>query len=165
MATRSKRSRTREEGRAALRTWLRLLACTNAIEKHLQSQLRQKFESTLPRFDVLAELDAAETQPGRAISMSGLSKRLMVTNGNVTGLVEQLVKEKLVTRSADPNDGRSQFVRLTKSGKRAFHRMVPEHRAWVEKIFCQLSPRDHTSIYEVLGKLKDATHYVLENGA
>lgn len=164
MANRTKESHAREEGRAALRTWLRLLACTNTIEKHLQSQLRRKFESTLPRFDVLAELDAAETQLGHGISMSGLSQRLMVTNGNVTGLVEQLVKERLVTRSTDPNDRRSQFVRLTKAGKRAFDRMVPEHRAWVEKIFAQLSPQDHTAMYEVLGKLKDATHHVLEIG-
>jgi DNA-binding MarR family transcriptional regulator len=164
MANRTKESHAREEGRAALRTWLRLLACTNTIEKHLQSQLRRKFESTLPRFDVLAELDAAETQLGHGISMSGLSQRLMVTNGNVTGLVEQLVRERLVTRSTDPNDRRSQFVRLTKAGKRAFDRMVPEHRAWVEKIFAHLSPQDHTAMYEVLGKLKDATHHVLENG-
>jgi DNA-binding MarR family transcriptional regulator len=163
MATRAKRSDKRGEGRAALRTWLRLLACTNTIEKHLQSQLRQKFESTLPRFDVLAELDAAEKQLGHGISMSGLSQRLMVTNGNVTGLVEQLVKERLVTRTMAPHDRRSQFVRLTKSGKRAFDRMVPEHRAWVEKIFAQLSRTDHAMMFEVLGKLKDATHHVLEN--
>jgi DNA-binding MarR family transcriptional regulator len=164
MANQTKPSHGRKEGRAALRTWLRLLACTNTIEKHLQSQLRRKFESTLPRFDVLAELDAAETQLGHGISMSGLSQRLMVTNGNVTGLVEQLVKERLVTRSTDPNDRRSQFVRLTKAGKRAFDLMVPEHRVWVEKIFAHLSPQEHTAMYEVLGKLKDATHHVLENG-
>jgi DNA-binding MarR family transcriptional regulator len=163
MATRDNTSDTREEGRAALRTWLRLLACTNTIEKHLQSQLRRKFESTLPRFDVLAELDAAEKELGDGISMSSLSQRLMVTNGNVTGLVEQLVKEGLVTRATAPHDRRSQFVRLTKSGKRAFDRMVPEHRAWVEKIFARLSRQDHTAMYEVLGKLKDATQHVLED--
>jgi DNA-binding MarR family transcriptional regulator len=146
-----------------LRTWLRLLACTNIIEKHLQSQLRQKFESTLPRFDVLAELDAAENQLGHGISMSGLSQRLMVTNGNVTGLVEQLVKERLVTRTMAPHDRRSQFVRLTKSGKRAFDRMVPEHRAWVERIFSQLSPKDHAAMDQILAKLKDATQRILEN--
>ena len=163
MATRAQQTDTSEQGRAALRTWLRLLACTNIIEKHLQSQLRQKFESTLPRFDVLAELDAAEKQLGHGISMSGLSQRLMVTNGNVTGLVEQLVIDRLVTRTMAPHDGRSQFVRLTKVGKRAFDRMVPEHRAWVEKIFAQLSPKDHAAMDQILGKLKDATRQVLEN--
>jgi len=163
MATRAQHSDSSEQGRAALRTWLRLLACTNIIEKHLQSQLRQKFESTLPRFDVLAELDAAENQLGHGISMSGLSQRLMVTNGNVTGLVEQLVKERLVTRTMAPHDRRSQFVRLTKSGKRAFDRMVPEHRAWVERIFSQLSPKDHAAMDQILAKLKDATQRILEN--
>ena len=78
--------------------------------------------------------------------MSGLSQRLMVTNGNVTGLVEQLVKERLVTRSTDPNDRRSQFVRLTKAGKRAFDLMVPEHRVWVEKIFAHLSPQKRRDV-------------------
>jgi DNA-binding MarR family transcriptional regulator len=155
MAVRTGRH-TQDAGRAALRTWLRLLACTNMIEKHVRSQLRQRFRSTLPRFDVLAELDVAEKHLGRGITMSELSHRLMVTNGNVTGLVEQLVKNRLVSRNAAPHDRRSQLVRLTRSGQRAFDRMVPEHRAWVEKIFASLSRRDHAAIYRLLGKLKDA---------
>src|SRR5438128_10764293 len=91
-------SETEPGGRASLRTWLRLLACTNLIETRLQSRLRQKFGTTLARFDVLAQLDARETEDGSGLTMTELSRRLMVTNGNLTGLIERLLAERLVAR-------------------------------------------------------------------
>ncbi len=144
-----------EEGRFALRTWLRLLASANIIEGRIRGQLRRNFETTLPRFDVLAQLDAAENS-GRGLTMSELSHRLMVTNGNVTGLVDRLAREGLVTRSVAHNDRRTQVVRLTSAGRRFFNRMVPEHRAWVEQIFAALKHDEHTQLYALLGKLKEA---------
>lgn len=145
-----------EQGRAALRTWLRMLACTNLVEAQIRGKLRRRFRTTLPRFDVLAQLDSAERHSGEGLTMSQLSRRLMVTNGNLTGLVERLAADKLVTRMAAPNDRRAQVVSLTPNGRRAFARMVPENRAWIEEVFSVLTPDERDHLYELLGKIKKA---------
>src|SRR5262249_18846966 len=105
---------------------------------------------------------AAEKHESRGLTMSELSQRLMVTNGNITGIIERLRKERLVTRSLAPHDRRTQLVRLTASGRRAFDRMVPEHRAWVERIFSAMNHEEHMQIHELLGRLKDAAQHILD---
>ena len=150
-----------DQGRAALRTWLRMLACTNLIQSRIRGRLRSRFRTTLPRFDVLAQLDSAERHLGRGLTMSELSRRLMVTNGNLTGLVERLVLDKLVSRIASPDDGRAQVVSLTPKGRRAFARMVPENRAWIEDMFSAVAPEDWDYLYELLGKIKRAVQQSL----
>jgi DNA-binding MarR family transcriptional regulator len=147
-----------EEGRAALRTWLRMLSCTNMIDRRIRGKLRKQFRTTLPRFDVLAQLDSAEKHLGRGLTLSELSHRMMVTNGNITGLVDRLVREKLISRTVVPNDRRTQVVALTAAGRRSFSRMVPENREWVEDIFKTLSHDEHMALYELLGRLKEAVH-------
>jgi DNA-binding MarR family transcriptional regulator len=142
--------------RMALRTWLRLLTCANLIERRVRAGLREDFQTTLPRFDVLAELDAAERESGHGLTMSQLSRRLMVTNGNVTGLVVRLTQERLITRSVSATDGRTQIVRLTRAGKRVLDDMVPVHRAWIEEMFSALSQRDRVVLHEMLGRLRDS---------
>jgi len=145
-----------ETERMALRAWLRLLTCANLIERRVRAGLREEFQTTLPRFDVLAQLDAAERESGRGLTMSQLSRRLMVTNGNLTGLVERLSHERLLTRVVSATDGRTQIVRLTGAGKRALGDMVPAHRAWIEQMFGNMSRRDRATLYELLGRLRDA---------
>ncbi len=157
MATRALREHADQtEARASLRMWLRLLRCTNLIESQIRGLLRERFRTTLPRFDVLAQLDAANLELGRGLTLSELCRRLMVTNGNVTGLVERLVSEGLVSRTVSSNDRRSQIVRLTPAGKRAFEKMVPEHRAWVEEMFASLKNAERSQLYDLLGRLKDS---------
>jgi DNA-binding MarR family transcriptional regulator len=143
-----------EDGRAALRVWLRLLACTGLVERELRGRLRAQFGSTLPRFDVLAQLDASARESASGLTMSELAQRLMVTNGNLTGLVERLVQERLVSRAASPVDGRAQVVRLTAAGKRALDAMTPEHHQWIDALFAGLSPQDTAQLYALLGKLR-----------
>ena len=163
MAVASARERSdAADGRATLRTWLRLLTCVNLIENRIRGRLREQFASTLPRFDVLAQLDAAAKELTRGLSLSELCQRLMVSNGNLTGLVETLASEGLVHRSVASHDRRSQIVRLTSAGKRAFDRMVPEHRAWVEEMFAGLSQEDRAQLYELIGKLKNSAQAVLD---
>ena len=154
-----------DDGRDAVRTWLRLLACTTLIEREVRGRLRARFETTLPRFDVLAQLDAAERQSVRGLTMSELSQRLMVTNGNLTGLVERLAQERLVSRAASPSDGRVQIVRLTATGKRALDAMTPEHHAWIDELFAGLSPDERAQLYALLGRLRASVRGALETGA
>jgi DNA-binding MarR family transcriptional regulator len=140
--------------RSALRTWLRLLACSNIIEGHIRGELREKFDTTLPRFDLLAQLDAASAEAPRGLTMSELSRRLMVTNGNLTGLVDRLEREGLVSRIVSPPDRRAQMVSLTAAGKHALDSMTPGHAMWVMNMFAGLNVTERDQLYSLLGKLK-----------
>jgi DNA-binding MarR family transcriptional regulator len=142
------------ESRAVLRTWLRLLACTNIIEGHIRGELREKFDTTLPRFDLLAQLDAASAEAPRGLTMSELSRRLMVTNGNLTGLVDRLAREGLVARRVSPPDRRTQMISLTTAGKQALGAMTPDHASWVRDMFSGLTDAERRQLYTLLGKLK-----------
>lgn len=138
-----------EPSRTHLRLWLRLLAATNEMERALRRRLREEFGTTLPRFDVMAALDRA---PG-GLSMSELSRRLMVTNGNTTVLVAALEKDGLVQRSVPASDRRSFMVELTDAGREAFGRMAEMHSEWVSEL---LSGVDLASARKLSQGLHDA---------
>lgn len=149
--------------RASLRAWLRLLGCTTLVEREVRGRLRDEFDTTLPRFDVLAQLDAASRESADGVTMSELSRRLMVTNGNLTSLVERLVQEGLVKREPAPGDRRTQMVRLTAAGKRSIDTMTNEHRQWIELMFTDVSATDRIRLYELLGKLRSSVQHSLED--
>lgn len=136
-----------EEG---LRLWLRLLTCTTFIEGEIRSRLRDEFEMTLPRFDVMAQLDKA---PG-GMTLGELSQRMMVSNGNVTGLAERLVAQGLLERRPSSKDRRAQIVNLTGDGRRAFRAMARTHEIWIAEIFADLSPNDIKALMRLLAKTK-----------
>jgi len=134
----------------ALRLWLRLLTCTQLIERHVRVRLRERYATTLPRFDLLSQL---ERHPA-GLKMNALSRRMMVTGGNVTGIVDQLAREKLVERLAEPADRRAFRVRLTRAGERAFAEMAREHEAWIVAILAGLNRREHAELLGLLAKVK-----------
>ena len=142
------------DGREALRVWLRLLSCTNLIESRIRARLRDRFETTLPRFDLLAQLDGAECEGGADLTMTALSRRMMVTNANVTALVARLESEGLVRRRASPGDRRAQVVRLTPAGRRALAAMTPEHARWVDAMFGGLTREERDALHALVGRLK-----------
>lgn len=139
-----------EDDRLELRVWLRLLTCSNMIEHAVRRGLREEFGVTLPRFDLMSQLDRAPD----GLTMGELSRRLMVTNGNVTGMIDRLVSEGLVERHQAPHDRRSQFVRLTPAGRQAFGDMVQAHLGFVNARFKGTSRQDLRQLYELLGRLK-----------
>lgn len=140
----------REPEHHAIKLWLRLLTCTNLITSEIRSRLRQEFDTTLPRFDLLAQL---ERHP-EGLRMGQLSKRLMVTGGNITGITDQLEREGLVSRVVDPGDRRSFMVKLTPKGHHSFAQMARVHEGWVIDFFAGLSPAERDSLYKLLTKLK-----------
>lgn len=117
-----------------IRLWLRLLTCTNLIEGEIRRRLRARFGVTLPRFDLLAQLDR---EPD-GLTLSAISRRMMVSNGNVTGLVERLARSGHVERRASATDRRSQVVRLTELGRAEFAAMAAAHRSWLQELFAPL---------------------------
>jgi DNA-binding MarR family transcriptional regulator len=134
----------------ALRLWLRLLACTGMIESEIRSRLRAQFGTTLPRFDLMAQL---ERHPA-GLRMTELSRRMMVTSGNITGITDQLVDEGLVRREPDASDRRAFVVKLTPAGRRLFDRMAAAHEGWIVELFAGLGPADRQRTYALLAKLK-----------
>jgi DNA-binding MarR family transcriptional regulator len=135
---------------AELRLWLRLLTCTTLIEGEIRRRLRESFATTLPRFDVLAQLDKAPA----GMTLGELSQRMMVTNGNVTGLVERLVQEGLIARTPSRSDRRVQIVRLTAAGRRRFRTMARENGTWISEIFADLSAGEIEALMRLLAKTK-----------
>ncbi len=136
----------------ALRLWLRLLTCTTLIERRIRVQLRERFGTTLPRFDLMAQL---ERHPG-GLRMGELSRRMMVTGGNITGLTDQLAAEGLVERVDIPQDRRANAVRLTPKGRAEFAAMARAHEAWVIEMFGDLPAADRDRLHALLGRLKTA---------
>jgi DNA-binding MarR family transcriptional regulator len=143
-------TRMGDEHHQALKVWLRLLACTNRIESEVRGRLRSEFDTTLPRFDLMAQLE----RHSGGLRMNELSQRLMVTGGNVTGITDQLESEGLVVRESDPADRRSYTVRLTPAGRRVFAKMAAAHEQWVIALFAGLSAAEKGQIYRLLAKLK-----------
>ena len=143
-------TRARPDDHQSLRLWLRLLACTNLIETQVRQRLKAGFSTTLPRFDLMAQLDRAE----QGLKMGELSQRMMVTGGNVTGITDMLEKEHLVVRVPDPSDRRAYRVRLTREGRRQFRRMAAEHERWVIGLIAGLPRRQRDQLVDLLGALK-----------
>ena len=135
---------------SALRIWLRLLTCTQLIERRVRSGLREDFATTLPRFDLMAQL---ERHP-EGLKMSALSHLLMVTGGNVTAIVDQLEGEGLVERLDAPDDRRAFRIRLTRGGEKAFAEMARAHESWVIELLEGLSRKEHEELLKLLAKLK-----------
>src|SRR3954466_1722821 len=135
-----------------LRLWLRLLTCTTMIEGEVRSRLRDRFSVTLPRFDLMAQLDRVP----EGMTLSDVSKRMMVSNGNVTGLVERLVVSGHLDRRTSETDCRVQVIRLTRSGRAEFRKMAAEHQTWISDMFGDLSPKDVRELMRLLARTKES---------
>ena len=138
----------------ALRLWLRLLTCTQLVEKQVRNQLREQFDTTLPRFDLMAQL---QRNPD-GLKMNELSRRMMVTGGNVTGITDQLVAEGLVERLEVDGDRRAYRVRLTAQGRRTFDDMAKQHEGWIVSSFEVLTAKEVDTLHKLLGKVKEHHH-------
>lgn len=146
-------ARAHSEHPEALRLWLRLLTCTQQIERQVRSGLRENFDTTLPRFDLMAQLERAP----EGLKMNELSRRMMVTGGNVTGITDQLVTEGLVERVEVEGDRRAYRVRLTARGRAQFRAMAERHEQWIVDAFAALAPRDIATLHRLLGRVKQHT--------
>ena len=157
-------TRARNDHHDSLRLWLRLLSCSTLVENHVRQRLQSTFSTTLPRFDLMAQLERAH----QGLKMSELSQRMMVTGGNVTGITDGLEKEGLVVREVDASDRRVYRVKLTAEGQRQFRRMAAEHEQWIIELLQGLSSRHKEQLTQLLGELKDrigrGTNDAGENG-
>ena len=143
------------------RLWLRLLTCTTLIEAEIRRQLREEFDFTLPRFDLLAQLERAED----GMVLGEVSRRMMVSAGNLTALVERLVESGHISRTTSPTDRRVQIIALTEFGRKEFRKMADRHGDWIGALFKDLSARDRDVLMKELGKLKGSIRGALADDA
>ncbi|MCT7377225.1 MarR family winged helix-turn-helix transcriptional regulator [Chelativorans salis] len=113
-----------------LRLWIRMLRTTRIVEAELRERLKREFDSTLPRFDVMSAL----YREREGMLMSDLSRFLLVSNGNVTGIIDRLVADGYVTRTKREGDKRTSVVRLTPAGMGAFKKMAAAHESWIAEL-------------------------------
>lgn len=137
----------------AMRLWLRMCTCSTLIENELRSRMRTEFGSTLPRFDMMSHL----FQEPEGIKMTELSRRMMVTNGNVTGITDHLEKQGLVKRVKVATDRRSSIIQLTDKGRATFVKMARAHEQWLSNLFEGLHEASRQSLFDSLGELKFLT--------
>jgi DNA-binding MarR family transcriptional regulator len=154
-------TRAVSDDHGAIRLWLRMLATNRLVETRTRRLLQERYATTLPRFDLMAQL---EREP-RGLKMGELSRRMMVTGGNVTGITDLLEKEGLVERAADPADRRAWLVRLTPAGRRAFTAMAEEHERWIVESFAGLSGREMSAMASLLARLKTHVRSLEERDA
>lgn len=136
--------------KAELRLWLRLLTCSKLIETEVRRRLASRFRTTLPRFDLMAQLDKVP----EGLSLGETSRRMMVSNGNVTSLAERLVAEGLISRRSDPNDRRTSYISLTAKGRAEFAAMAAAHEQWIAELLTDLTPTDIDETMRLLAKAK-----------
>jgi DNA-binding MarR family transcriptional regulator len=132
-----------------LRLWIRILRAARAIEAEVRERLRVNFDVTLPQFDVMAAL---ERKPD-GMTMTELSRFLMVSNGNVTGIIDRLVADKLVVRQAPPKDRRAIVVKLTPRGLKDFTAMAKAHQGWVHNLLSEFDAAEAETLIEHLDGL------------
>ena len=144
-----------------LRLWLRLFACKEVIEGEVRRRLRHSFDVTFPRFDLMAQLYRAP----KAMTLGELSQRMMVSNGNVTGVVDRLVEQGLISRRPSPKDRRAQLVSLTAEGRRFFRAMARENGDWIADMLADLSSEEIETLMRLLAKTKASARKAISNGA
>ncbi|MBC3872742.1 MarR family winged helix-turn-helix transcriptional regulator [Undibacterium flavidum] len=143
-------TRLTQDHHQSLKLWLRMLSTTVMIENEIRNRLRAEFDITLPRFDLMAQL---ERHPD-GLRMGELSKRMMVTGGNITGITDQLEQEGLVVRVTDKQDRRAYSVKLTPAGRKAFKTMASVHEAWVAELLAGLDPEQKNQMISMLSSVK-----------
>ena len=143
-----------------LRLWLRIVSCTQMVEQEIRAMLREKFDMTLPRFEVLSALDRVAD----GLTMSELSNWLMVSKGNVTGIAERLSEDGFIRREPTPTDRRSFVVTLTGKGRKTYKEMELEYESLLDTLFNDLTPDDSDMFAGLLAKVKESVEELRGQG-
>ena len=150
-------SDAQEGKKQELKLWLRLLATTKLMSQEIRRRLRREFGATLPQFDLLAQLYREKD----GLRLGELSSRTMVTNGNVTGLVERLEADDTIIRERLEDDRRVTVARLTEKGRVHFKAMAEAHERWVKEMMADVDPAIISSLLTQVGHVKDSVQHHL----
>jgi DNA-binding MarR family transcriptional regulator len=145
-------SDTQDGKKQELRLWLRLLSVSKLISHEIRRRLRHEFGATLPQFDLMAQL----YRENDGLKLGELSKRTMVTNGNITGLVERLEEDGFLIRERPSDDRRVTVARLTAKGRNTFARMAQAHEGWLQELMQGVDPIIVSGLLKHMGQLKQS---------
>lgn len=137
--------------KSRLRTWLKILKTSNLIEKQIKEKLRDEHNTTLPRFDVMSALYRSSS----GLKMNEISGVLKVSNGNITGIIDRLVQDGHVERTAIQGDRRAYLASLTKKGSKQFQEYALEHETWINEILSDISVEEANIITKLLTSITD----------
>jgi DNA-binding MarR family transcriptional regulator len=122
------------------------------IHHYIRRNLKEAFALTMPRFDLLAQV----ARPPIGPSLGELSRRLLVTKGNITDIVARLEAVDLIERRRDDSDARVQYVFLTDAGRKLYDGILPEHSRWLSELMQEVNEKDLVVLFDALGILKAA---------
>jgi len=140
-----------DDAKTRVRAWLKILKTSNFIEKNVRERLRIDHQTTLPRFDVMSALYRSKD----GLKMSELSGVLKVSNGNITGIIDRLVQDGHVKRTAIQGDRRAYLTLLTKKGSKQFQEYALEHEAWINEILSDITIEEANTITKLLTSITD----------
>jgi DNA-binding MarR family transcriptional regulator len=135
----------------ALRAWIQLTKCAKRIEAHVNRRFAEQHDTSLSRFDVLANLERCA---GHAASTTELSRLLLASQGNITRLLDRMEQDKLVRRRPSPKDGRVSEVQMTRAGEALFERLARDHESWTDGLFAALANDELKQLTGLLGKVR-----------
>jgi DNA-binding MarR family transcriptional regulator len=144
-----------------LRLWLRMLTCSTLIQTEIRNRLREEFKTTLPRFDLMAQLEKSSI----GMTVGEVSQRLMVSNGNVTAVVAGLLADGLVDKRAAAQDRRVQVLTLTAQGRKLFKAMAERHETWIAELFAGHDQAEILQLLRLLGRTKSSLHAAISQRA
>ena len=153
--------RPEPQSKRRLRLWLRLYGATSVIEREMRRFLRTRFATTLPRFDLMAALERA---PDEGLTMGELSRRLMVSSGNVTSIVAGLERDGLVRRRSPASDRRTSYIALTREGRAAFAAMARAHERWIDQLLAGVPDGEVEALTDRLAELKHRSEKAAAEG-
>ena len=132
--------------------WLQLVSCSSLIEMEIRQRLRDQFDFTPARFDLLAQLAQSKT----GMALSDVSKQMMVSQSNVTALTNRLIQSGHIRRTTSPTDRRVQIISLTALGRSAFRKMDSQRAKWVVELFANVSAKNRAMLVKDLAGLKQS---------
>lgn len=141
-----------------LRLWLRLFSVTRLMENEVRRRLQVEFDVTFPRFDILSQIYRVPD----GLNLGELSRRLMVSPGNITSVIKRLVDDGFIIRTHNPKDRRENIVQLAPLGRAKFIEMAAANEAWIRNLTAELSPADVKALLALLQKMKESTRHALE---
>jgi DNA-binding MarR family transcriptional regulator len=141
-----------------LRLWLRLFSVTRLMENEVRRRLQAEFDVTFPRFDILSQIYRVPD----GLNLGELSRRLMVSPGNITSVIKRLTDDGFIVRTHNPADRRENIVQMTPLGQTKFIEMAAANEAWIRDMTAGLSPADVKALMALLQKTKASARRALE---
>ena len=136
-----------------LKLCIELIRCSSQLDRIIDRNLRSKFGQSISRFDLLAQLQRVGES---GLSIGELGKRLISAKGNITGLINRMIKDELLLKTAKIGDRRSFNIKASAKGSQLFKQMADSHAQWVYELFADIDLESMNNMTYLLGDIRGA---------